>query len=267
MKILVVDDEPSIRDYLSDVLGELGHEVATVPDGYSAIDYVREHEVHLAYIDIVMPGIDGYETLRRIREIEPKVSSVLISGNAVERMLEGKIPKGVFVCLRKPITIEQLEEVNRSFELIKSPLEFVYQNPYNLDEGRIAGAKILAVDDEQDILSFIVECLEDAGFAKVDTAPDGQDGIAKFNEKKYDVVILDIVMPKTNGIDVLRHIKAISPSTQVIIITGNADKDSAVAAVKLGAYDYIEKPFEIDALVLTVKRAVEKKILMEEQEG
>jgi DNA-binding NtrC family response regulator len=78
------------------------------------------------------------------------------------------------------------------------------------------------------------------------------------------VVILDIMMPKRNGIEVLRHVKAVSPSSQVIIVTGNADKDSAIAAVKLGAYDYIEKPFELDAIVLTTKRAIEKKLLLDE---
>jgi DNA-binding NtrC family response regulator len=264
MKILVVDDEPAIRDYLKEALSDMGHEVETVPDGYSAIDYVRDHEVHLAYVDILMPGIDGYETLRRIREIEPKVSSVLISGNAVDKMLGTSIPKGVFVCLKKPITIEQLEEINRSFEVIRGPLEFIYENPYGLDERRIVESRILVVDDEAEIVNVITETLSGEGFTEIETAEDGNEAIEKFNSTKHDVVILDIMMPKRNGIEVLRHVKAVSPSSQVIIVTGNADKDSAIAAVKLGAYDYIEKPFELDAIVLTTKRAIEKKLLLDE---
>ncbi len=265
MKILVVDDEPGIRDYLKETLTDMGQEVVTVPDGYAAIDYVREHEVDLAYIDVMMPGIDGYETLKRMREIEPKVSSVLISGNAVDTMLDNSIPKGVFVCLKKPITIEQLEEVNRSFESIRGPLEFIYENPYGLDERKIINSRILVADDEADIIAVITEALSGEGFVNIDSASDGQKAIGAFNEKKHDVVILDIMMPKKNGIEVLRHVKAISPSSQVIIITGNADKSSAIAAVKLGAYDYIEKPFELDTIILTTKRAIEKRLLLSEE--
>jgi DNA-binding NtrC family response regulator len=262
MKILVVDDEPAIREYLKEALTDMGHEVETVPDGYSAIDYVRDHEVNLAYVDIMMPGIDGYETLKRIREIEPKVTSVLISGNAVDKMLGSSIPKGVFVCLKKPITIEQLEEINRSFEVIRGPLEFIYENPYGLDEQKVVDSHILVVDDEPEIISIISETLSGEGFTHIDSASDGDQAINKFNDKKHDVVILDIMMPKKNGIEVLRHVKAIAPSSQVIIITGNADKHSAIAAVKLGAYDYIEKPFELATIILTTKRAIEKKLLM-----
>ncbi len=262
MKILVVDDEPSIRDYLKETLSDMGHEVVTVADGYAAIDYVRDHEVHLAYIDVVMPGIDGYETLKRIREIEPKVSSVLISGNAVDRMVGSSIPKGVFVCLKKPITIEQLEEINRSFEVIRGPLEFVYENPYGLDERKIVESRILVVDDEAEIINVISEALSGEGFTHIDSASDGDQAVGAFNAKKHDVVILDIMMPRKSGIEVLRHVKAVSPSSQVIIVTGNADKNSAIAAVKLGAYDYIEKPFELDTIVLTTKRAIEKKLLL-----
>ncbi|MBN2225013.1 MAG: response regulator [Deltaproteobacteria bacterium] len=264
MKILVVDDEPTIRDYLEETLTEMGQEVVTVADGYAAIDYVRDHEVDLAYIDVMMPGIDGYETLKRMREIEPKVSSVLISGNAVDQMLGNSIPKGVFVCLKKPITIEQLEEVNRSFETIRGPLEFIYENPYGLDEQKIVDSRILIADDEAEISNIISETLSAEGFTHIDSAADGQQAIGMFNDKKHDVVILDIMMPKRNGIEVLRHVKAVSPSSQVIIITGNADKNSAIAAVKLGAYDYIEKPFELDTIVLTTKRAIEKRLLLSE---
>lgn len=261
MKILIVDDEPGIREYLEEVFKEMGHEVASVSDGYDAIDYVKEHDVNLAYVDIKMPGIDGFETFKRLREIDPKIGGVMISGNAVEKMMETSIQSGVYVCLKKPMSIEKLEEINKAYENIRIPLEFVYKKKHGIGEEEIAGAKILIADDEEGIRQIISEVLFESGFSSIDTARDGQEAIDMFNREKHNTIILDIKMPNVQGVDVLRHIKALSPDSEVIIISGAADKDSAIAAVRLGAYDYIEKPFEVDVLTHIVVKAVEKSLL------
>ncbi|MBN1573030.1 MAG: response regulator [Deltaproteobacteria bacterium] len=260
MKILIVDDEPTIRDYLEEVFKEMGHEVASVSDGYDAIDYVREHDVNLAYVDVKMPGIDGFETFKRLREIDPKIGGVMISGNAVEKMMDTSIQRGVYVCLKKPMSIDKLEEINKAYENIRIPLEFVYKKK-GLSEDEISGAKILIADDEEGIRKIIQDVLNESGFSNIDMAENGQEAIDKFNEKRHDTIILDIKMPIVHGVDVLRHVKALSPDSEVIIISGAADKDSAIAAVKLGAYDYIEKPFEVDTLLRIISRAVEKRLL------
>lgn len=262
MKILVVDDDPAIRDYLKEALELMGQTVVAVANGYDAIDYVRDHGVDLAYVDVVMPGIDGYETLKKMRDIDPTISAVILSGNAVQRLSESTLKKGVYASVTKPITIEQLEEINKAYELVKGPIEFIYDNPYGLDMEKMKGAHILIADDEEEIVKIVTECLTGEGFTSLDTAHDGQEAITKFNEVRHDLVIVDIVMPKASGIEVLRHIKAISPESQVIIATGNADKSSAITAVRLGAYDYIEKPFDLFALARIAKRAVEKRMLI-----
>ncbi len=264
MKILVVDDDTAVREYLEEVLTLMGHTVVSVADGYDAIDYVRENDVNLAYIDVAMPGIDGFETQKKINEIDPKVSAVMISGNAVDDMLEKDLQKGVYVCLKKPFTIEEVEEINKAYEEVQGPLEFIYDNPYGFETDKIFGSKILIVDDESNIIKIITECLEGEGFTNLYSAEDGEKAVDMFNEHIHDLVIVDIVMPKKTGIEVLRHTKAISKNSQVIIITANADKDSAIKAVKLGAYEYIEKPFDLDSLSMVVKRAVERKLLLDE---
>lgn len=262
MKILVVDDDPAIRDYLKEALELTGQTVIAVSSGYDAIDYVRDHGVDLAYIDVVMPGIDGYETLKKMRDIDPKISAVILSGNAIERLTESTAKKGVYVSVAKPITLEQIEEINGSYEMVRGPIEFIYDNPYGFDIDKLKGAHILIADDEDEIVKIVTECLSAEGFTSLDTARDGQEAIEKFNTIGHDLVIVDIMMPKRSGIEVLRHIKAVGPESQVIIITGNADKKSAITAVRLGAYDYIEKPFDIDSLSRVVKRAVEKRLLI-----
>lgn len=118
--------------------------------------------------------------------------------------------------------------------------------------------RILIADDENDIRSAIRQYLIMDGFQNVDEATNGEEAIDLFTEKRHDLIILDLVMPKVNGIQVLRHVRSISSRTQVIIITGNADKNSAIMAVKLGAFDYLEKPFDFDELSSSVSKAMEK---------
>jgi len=263
MKVLIVDDDKVIRDYLIEIIENMGHSVIAVSNGYEAIDHIRQHGVNLAYIDINMPGIDGLQTLTRMRQIDPKVSAVMITGDDLERLEKGPLQKGVYVGLTKPFTEAQIKEINDAYENIKGPLEFVYDNPNALDREKMYGANILVADDEKNILDIIVNALDSDGFCNVDTVLNGEEAIESFNKKKHDLIITDIVMPKVTGMEILRHVKAISNSSQVIIITANANKDTAIAAVRLGAYDYIEKPFDLDTLQRITKMAIERKLLID----
>lgn len=267
MKVLVVDGDPNVREYLEDILGLMGNSVTCVADGYSAIDHVKEHSVNLAYVDVNLPGIDGFETLKRIREIDQNVSGVMISDKDVNKMLNPEIEKGIYVCLKKPFTIEQLAEINRAYNQIQEPIKIICNRRFNSYSEKISTAKVLIVDDEKEIRTIILEHLISEGLRNLETAEDGDDAISKFNKTIFDVAILDIFMPRKNGIDVLKHIKAVSENSQVVMLTAKADKDMAVKAVNLGAYYFIEKPFDLYVLSRIMKMAIERKLLLDEREG
>lgn len=133
------------------------------------------------------------------------------------------------------------------------------------DEADILGAKILLVDDEENIRRLGEIFIKGEGFANLDIAKDGEQAIDCFTVKKHDIVITDNVMPKKTGIDVLNYIRILSPNSQIIIITGYPDKSSMDAAFKLGVYDYIEKPIKFQALLKTIRKAVELKFLLDEK--
>jgi two-component system NtrC family response regulator len=114
---------------------------------------------------------------------------------------------------------------------------------------------ILAVDDEQNIRRLIRNEFALEGY-EVTTAKSGEEGLALIEQKQFDVVLLDIKLPKLNGLDVLRKIKEISNATEVIMITGYGDVQSAVSSLKLGAMDYVTKPFKLDDLLTSVQKAV-----------
>ena len=115
--------------------------------------------------------------------------------------------------------------------------------------------KVLVIDDEQIVLDSVATLLRDEGF-DVDISLRGREGLDWAIERKYDVILSDIRMPDIGGMRVLRDIKRIHPSLPVIMITGYASVDSAIQAMKLGAAEYIEKPFEPEQLIDSVNRAL-----------
>jgi len=125
--------------------------------------------------------------------------------------------------------------------------------------------KALVIDDEQIVLDSVGTLLQDKGF-EVDVCIKGREGLDWAIERNYDVVLTDIRMPDVGGMRVLRDVKRIHPALPVIMITGYASVDSAVQAMKLGAADYIEKPFEPEQLIDAVNRALGVSQEAEEQE-
>ena len=120
----------------------------------------------------------------------------------------------------------------------------------------MGNGKILAIDDEKYILHLIQSEFTLEGF-DVTTASSGEEGIRLFGEENFDMVLLDLKLPKMDGLETLKKLKRKSSSTEVIMITGHGEIDSAVASIKLGARDYVTKPFKLDELLALAKQAVE----------
>jgi two-component system, NtrC family, response regulator PilR len=123
--------------------------------------------------------------------------------------------------------------------------------------------KILVADDEQSMREFLDIMLKKEGY-KVSLASNGEEVVKLIDNDLFDLVLLDIRMPKLDGISALKKIKAIAPETIVIMITAYASADTAIKAMKEGAYDYITKPFKIEEIKLIIKNALEKKNLQKE---
>ncbi|MEA1899686.1 MAG: sigma-54 dependent transcriptional regulator [Thermodesulfobacteriota bacterium] len=124
-------------------------------------------------------------------------------------------------------------------------------------------AKILVVDDDQGMREFLEILLVREGY-EVTSASGGKKALDLCKKHKFDIAITDLMMPKINGIDVLKSIKEVSPKTLVILITGYASGETAIAAMKEGAYDYLEKNFDLEDLKAVIKDALSKKGVKEE---
>jgi two-component system, cell cycle sensor histidine kinase and response regulator CckA len=125
--------------------------------------------------------------------------------------------------------------------------------------------QILVVDDEKRIVENISLCLQREGF-KIIGARDGKEALQLFRQEKFDLVLLDLSMPQMDGYEVMEHIFEIDEDAVVVMITGNASIESAVRALKIGAWDYLKKPFEYADLTKTVKNALsQRKIIVEKK--
>ncbi|MCX7240136.1 MAG: sigma-54 dependent transcriptional regulator [Burkholderiales bacterium] len=125
--------------------------------------------------------------------------------------------------------------------------------------------RILIVDDEEILIRSCKRILSDPSYV-VDTLMDGWEAMRRVEEVKYDIVILDIMMPKVDGLEVLQHIKERHPDVDVIMMTGLSQVQTAVKAMKLGAFDYLSKPFDPEELQRVVDRALERRRLLQENQ-
>ena len=124
-------------------------------------------------------------------------------------------------------------------------------------------SKILIVDDERAIRSTLSEILQHEGY-KVDVAKNGDDGLARYAATPYDVVLCDIKMPKMDGIEFLDKARLVNPDIPIIMISGHGTIDTAVEAVKKGAFDFISKPPDLNRLLITLRNARDKNSLVTE---
>ncbi len=124
-------------------------------------------------------------------------------------------------------------------------------------------SRILIIDDEQSMRDFLSIMLKKEGYDVI-AAGNGEDALKAINDEIFDLIITDVKMPGTDGIEVLKTVKEISPETIVIMITAFATAEAAVEAMKLGAYDYITKPFKVDEIKLIIHKALEKHSLRRE---
>ena len=124
-------------------------------------------------------------------------------------------------------------------------------------------SRILIIDDEKSIRHSLKEILEYENY-KVDEAPDGIEGIKMAEKEKYDIIFCDIKMPRMDGIEVLENLQSKFPEVPVVMISGHGNIDTAVEAIRKGAFDFIAKPLDLNRILITVRNALDRTVLVKE---
>ncbi len=285
IRVLLVDDE---EDYVRTMaerlqMRDLRSRVAT--SGAEALEMVRTDAPDVMVLDLRMPGIDGMQVLERVKEEHPQVQVIILTGHGSDAEEKQARALGAFEYLQKPadtahlidtitaawkrglkVAAEFLRESREGFDRTMEAAAWAEAGEHNLAVGTIrkepaevdgpsaGGLRVLLVDDEEDYVRTMAERMEMRDMGS-DVALTGEQALEMLEEELPDVMVLDLRMPGMGGLDVLRRVKQAHPEVEVVILTGFGSDEDEAEARRLGAFEYLRKPVDINTLLAVIRRA------------
>ncbi len=228
--ILVVDDLKGMRVTLGGILEDEGHNVVLAENGYQAIEAAKQTSFGLIFMDIKMPGINGVQTFREVKKINPQAAVIMMTAYSVEDLVREALEEGAYAVVYKPFDIE---------------------NIVNIIESALRKTLILVVDDSFADRETLKNILEERGH-KIVTASTGAEALARVKEKRFDIIFLDVRLPDIDGAQLFEQVKALDSEVAVIMMTGYSEEELVRRAISHGAYTCIYKPFNVDKILALV---------------
>jgi DNA-binding response OmpR family regulator len=231
--ILVVDDEVDTCRNLSDILTDLGYQVDTAYDGFSALELVRKQPYDIALLDLKMPGMDGLTLYRELRKLRAETVAIVVSAFAAKNTTAEALDAGAWQVLSKPVDFPVLLKLLG--EALDQPL-------------------VLVVDDDPDLCATLWDLLRDRGY-RVALAHDTQTAAAALHDRTFRIVLIDMKLPDADGGVVFKQVRENNPSARTVVITGNRSEMEPVIqqVVAEGADAVCYKPFDVPKLLKTLE--------------
>jgi DNA-binding NtrC family response regulator len=270
-KILIMEDETSVAEGLQMILEDEGYEVDLAFTGRSAMDALRKKGVDLLVADLRLPDMDGMEVVREVKAKRPATKVIVITGYPSVSSAVDAMKLGVSDYLPKPFWGDDFKTaVENVFKEGKEGT--IKQEPdrpemtrarwdaegEDMDSEDLTRPRILIMEDEPSLAEGLKMVLSEQGY-RVSVADTGIRALGSLTGKNFDLMVADLRLPDMDGMEVLRLIKETKPETEVIVITGYASVVSAVESMKLGALDYLPKPFTDDEFKSVVEKAIKVK--------
>jgi two-component system response regulator HydG len=232
--ILVVDDEPDTCANLQDILADLGYQVDVAHDGQSALELVHKTPYDVALLDLKMPGMDGLELYRRIKELRAGTVAIIVTAYAASDTAHAVLEAGAWKILSKPVDLSRLLPLVD--EALEQPL-------------------VMIVDDDLDLCHSLWDVLRDRGF-RVALAHGIRAAQQQLSDKSYRVVLIDMKLPEGDGAEVFRFVRQANPEARTVLITGHrSELDRKVDQIlHEGANAACYKPFDMSQLLATIQQ-------------
>ena len=249
--LLIVDDDESVRDILSRRLEGDGYAVAVAESGPIALKRLRIESFDLILLDIMMPGMDGYEVLMRLKGDDRlrHIPVLMISAVGDRDAVVDCIQLGAADYVLKPVDMRVLRaRIWKCLDLkVLSSSEQHFPDSVN-----IAGSSILVVDDDEDCRRLLADRVRKTGHRPT-CAADGQEALHLLVSERFDLVLLDLLMSKVDGRRVLESMKADRRLWDIPVIVVSAIDDALILheCFQLGAEDYVTKPY--NAVILKAR--------------
>lgn len=253
-KVLIIDDDGIVRDALTVFLSRAGHQVFTASDGGNGVLAFRNNQPDLVILDRDLPVMTGSAVFQKIREVSKQTPVIILTGYDAPEDAEAYLRDGAASFLSKGDGLSNvLAEIDRVLGVKNAPAAPPIERRHT--EPRQAGPPkglLLVADDDDAIANVLARFLTSAGY-EVLSASDGEKALELARARKPDIALLDIFMPKKDGLEVLRELSTELPETGFLMITGNEDEEVARTCLNSGAFDYIQKPVNLDILANIIK--------------
>jgi DNA-binding NtrC family response regulator len=232
--VLVVDDEKDTCSNLQDILTDLGYRVDVAYDGPSTLELVKQNAYDIALLDLRMPGMDGLELYRRIKELRSGTVAIIVTAYATSDTAQAAQHAGAWRILPKPVDFPRLMDCVD--EALDQPL-------------------VMIVDDDQDLCDSLWDVLRERGY-RVCTAHSIKGAEQRLRDRDHKVVLIDMKFPEGDGGELYRLVRQTAPQARTILITGCRDETEQLVGrvMNEGADAVCYKPFDVDRLLSTLQR-------------
>lgn len=228
-RVLVVDDEVDTCANLSDILTDLGYKVDVAYDGPSALELVKQNAYDVALLDLKMPGMDGLELYRRIKQLQSGTVAIVVTAYASSNTASDALAAGAWQIIPKPVDLSKLLAL--------------------VDEA-VGQPVVLIVDDDHDLCHTLWDVFREGGF-RVCMAHDPPEAAERLRMRQHHVVLIDMKLPNGTGADVFRVVRQANPKARTVLVTGARGEMEQLVEQTLaaGADAACYKPFDVPKLL------------------
>ncbi|MEO2018192.1 MAG: response regulator [Fuerstiella sp.] len=232
-RVLVVDDEKNMRITLADILLDQGYEVDVAASGHEAVKLCSENGYRVIPLDVRMPGIDGVETYRQIRQKQEGVRVIMMSACTMEESKEAVLAHGAVAFLAKPL------DIDRVVKLV----------------GEIRDTSILVVENDEVIAFPLKDRLKEQAY-RVALTRTPQEALELAKQIQFDLIFIEAKLPDMNGLELYLAIKEVNPNAVTIMICDPDEEFTAIAseAVRYTTYSSLQKPLDLDHVIEVLDR-------------
>jgi DNA-binding NtrC family response regulator len=246
LRVLLIEDDRVTRTELGEILSKEALNVIEACDGNEGRTLFESESPDIVITDLRMPGMSGLEVMEAINNTRPCVPVILTTAYGETDVALQAIRLGALDYIKKPIDLDDfMVALGRAKERVK--------NNRQLEEF----PSVLIAEDDDVARRSLANVLVKEGLCVLQ-AENGQQAVDHFKQNKVDIILLDIKMPKMDGLDALRQMRQLNDDFETIILTGYGDEMTAIAALRQGAMSFIRKPIDLEEVLALIDKATEK---------
>jgi len=232
VNLLIVDDDIGMVATIGDVFQDRGYNVTMVDDGHRAIKLATRTNFDVILMDVKMPGINGLETYKEVKEIIPTAAVIMMTADSKEELVKKALEEGAYAVIYKPFNVKRVIKIVE--EALKKPV-------------------VLVVDDRIEDRETLGDILAGKGY-RVVLAKDGYEAVRYAERGSFDVILLDIKMPGMDGVKTLDRIKESKPETGIIMMTAYSMEEFVEESLRKGAYTCLFKPIDVEKMMEAIQK-------------